>query len=210
MDIEKLKKINSLTKELRGQQFETTSEEAYVQAQQIINPEENEKRIGEGPDSEIKMKINDKMDSQREKEVNKKEVNKKEVNKKEGENATNEYKEPETKGEQASSAFDQERIKLLLEMQMNEYLQKMNQMQEKIKELEQEVEVLKNNSSGSEIKIETTPESKTTQEKKKNSQTPLPPPPKKEKQYSEKRGEYNSEDVAIDKMFYFGNKKKED
>lgn len=103
-------------------------------------------------------------------------------------------------GEENKDYLMEKKIELLIDMKVSKLKSELAQAQEKIKNVTEELDVLKNKVQRINMGVE--PQTTLT-----NDQTA--PAGKKEVKKEEsngRTGNYSSEDVSVEKMFYYGNK----
>lgn len=184
--IERMRRINDLTRELKQHGFAESSFEAIKQANQIYGPDELEDHVKHGliKDNESKNVGDEKMD----------------------ENNINNDK----KIIKVSETVD------VLTEKVNEIIRAINDLDARITEIKQTQNKLA--VAISESKSEARVEQKTTShsadkilhDSEKNdakSDSETKPSVKDEYSVNQRTGNFQSQDVAIDKMFYYGNKK---
>ena len=182
--IERMRRINDLTKELKQRGFAESSFEAIQQANQIYGPDDLDDHVRNGI---IKNSPQDKMVQD--------------------ENMSNE-----------NVSYDNRKLDKINESvetltnKMNEIIRAINELDARITEVKQKQDklILMQQEPRSEPKRETRVEvnveeaparTESAPEKKQESQTP-----KDEYSVNQRTGNFQSQDVAIDKMFYFGKK----
>jgi hypothetical protein len=201
--IERMRRINDLTRELKQHGFADSSFEAIQQANQIYGDDDLDEHVKQGL---IKNSQNDKM-SERIAEEN---------------NAVKDEAKDETMGDDSISYNDRKFAKITESVQvltdkMNEIIRALNDLDSRITEVKirQDKLAVARQESRIEPKVEIkeptvneAPASKDiVQEAKPESHAQSNAQSKDEYSVNQRTGNFQSQDVAIDKMFYFGNKK---
>lgn len=218
MDVDKIVKMNKLSKELQKHGMAQSSEDGIMQAEKMVEHNENDRMFGDGSET------------------------------KEEEIKVSEIKEPERPTRPAEPALQQgladPNQKSVIELNefvknlhsnMEKKVQAIDTLQQKILSLELEMDQLKKNHEKLLQKLEEDNlaakpvpkqevQSTITSEHRERpaparpepAQSPQPAPqpelrqpekPKDTTNGSPRSGNYTSEDVSVDKVFYFGNKK---
>ena len=189
--IERMRRINDLTRELKQHGFAESSFEAIKQANQIYGPDEVEDHVKNGM-----IKNNDSLNNLEDEKMD--ETNSINIDRK------------ITKVTQSVDVLTEKMNEIIraindLDARITEVKQTQNKMAATISEsrAEQqryEAKIESNTNEKSAPKVETKAEDKPTAS---SSQAPA----KDEYSVNQRTGNFQSQDVAIDKMFYYGNKK---
>lgn len=180
MDVEKLKKLNQLTKELQKHSFAFTSEDAFKQAEKVFdNVKNNLNTVEQTPPTEQTVI-------------------------KESTNNNN-----SVSTENSTDYLLQKKIEYLMEMSTKKFIQEIENMKTEIQNLNLQIQNMKNDQASQQLsqvqptKTEETVEQPINDEPKQSQTTS---DSKKTNEPHPRQGNYKSEDVSIEKMFYFGNK----
>ena len=142
MNVEKLKKMNELSKELQKHGMADSTSEAFSKAGDIVRDEAVGEVLSKSP---------------------------------------------------AKDGFDH-KYQIMLERQNRQFAQEINDLKEKVAVMQAEIEMLK------------AEKPKTAQPEKPKQETQTKFPQKEESKEHPKQGGYTPDDVAVDKVFYFGKK----
>jgi len=186
MNVDKLKKMNVLAHTLKQHGLAATREDAANLAGDMVGTNEDEEysKVFVQPDQSIS------------------------IHDEEGEQMQNEQT-----GEEQKELFDEKQVKNILQAFADQFSSEINKMSEKLDSQEERIrklhEMMNNQPETQQTpEIEEKPEQTTIIEPEVR-QEPTPEPVQQEQQPqsdSPRSGGFNSEDVAIDKFFYYGQK----
>ncbi len=173
MDVEKMRKINELARELKEKGITLNTEEAYKQAEQMVEGNMDVPEATNTENSESMAEMNESM--------------------KQTENRSS---EPSLSGTVNLDALESHN----LNERLNSMEEQLNVMFTKINEIVSEVNNMQKKKQESPIEVR-----ELKDEKKEESQKDFQSRLKEEQEEGHPRtGDYKSEDVSIEKMFYFG------
>lgn len=184
MDIEKLKKLNQLTKELQKHSFAFNSDEAFKQAGKVF--EETGQKVTQ---------TNDVRENQSEANTSQ----------------TNSSSTIRQAPDESSDFLLQKKIELMLEMNNKKIAEELQNLRAEIENLQSQIQKFRIELQESAVKsVSSSQETSETQapvaEKQEELQKLNPPSEPKSQDSHPRQGKYTPEDVSIEKMFYFGNK----
>jgi len=188
--IERMRRINDLTRELKQHGFAESSFEAIQQANQIYGNDDLDNDVKNGL---IKNSTHDKMNL--------------------NDQAKDETMSDDTAYNERKLAKVADSVQVLTD-KMNEIIRALNDLDARISEVKSKQDKLAIERQESriepkvEVKVETAVDERSTQRaESKSEQHSESAAHKDEYSMNQRTGNFQSQDVAIDKMFYFGNKK---